>query len=495
MKLFFYILFFTLLSFEGIAQINFPPLRAAAGNYNAPLVSTNLVNSITPTTVSTGGNLANTGGKNVTDKGIVVGTSSGPTISSFFIKNVDPSPNSIGDFTSNLTGLTPNTTYYIRAYATNSIGTSYGAEKTFNTIPTGTVLSLTGEIWMDKNLGATQAATSISDAASYGDYYQWGRPTDGHQIYNTANETTVQLNYYYEENSKFVIGNTFSWVNARYDQLWQGPAGENNPCPTGYAVPTEADWKAEMATWSSQDDAGAFASPLKLPLAGMRAATGAQTSVLFEQGSSGYYWSSTAIPSVFNINKWENNARRFRIQSNSNYWFSSTSVSGSSCRCIKKLIVGDSYQGGIIVYLLQLGDIGYDANKQHGLIAANYDSPTYTWNNGSYILTNALGEQIGTGAANTNAIISSQGNTGTYAAKACKDYRGGGYSDWYLPSYYEFSAYLQIFNRFSSFSRNSYYWTSTEIGTNYAYGYNKGGLDYIGKSDSKYGRVVPFRSF
>lgn len=493
MKSIFYILFFTLLSFEGIAQINFPPLRAAAGNYNAPLVSTNLVNSITPTTVSTGGNLANTGGKNVTDKGIVVSTSSGPTISSYIKKNVDPSPNSIGDFTSNLTGLTPNTLYYIRAYATNSIGTSYGAEKTFNTIPTGTVLSLTGEIWMDKNLGATQAATSISDAASYGDYYQWGRPTDGHQIYNTANETTVQLNSYIE-NSLFVFGHGISWINQPYDQFWQGPAGYYNPCPTGYAVPTEAEWKAEMATWSSQDAAGAFASPLKLPLAGMRTFSGGPTSVLIEQSSSGYYWSSTATSRI-NFGQWENIARRFRIQSNSNYWFSSSSVAGSSCRCIKRLSVGESYQGGVIVYLLNSGDIGYDENKQHGLIAANYISEPYTWNNGSYILTNASGEVIGTGAANTNAIISSQGNTGTYAAKVCKDYRGGGYSDWYLPSFNEFLQYLYNSAGFySDYRKDWYYWTSTETGTAYAWAYH-GRFENKTKDALNYGRVVPFRSF
>jgi len=492
LKSFFYILFFTLLSFKGIAQINFPPLRAAAGNYDAPLVSTNLVNSITPTTVSTGGNLANTGGKNVTDKGIVVGTSSGPTISSYIKKNADPSPNSIGDFTSNLTGLTPNTLYYIRAYATNSIGTSYGAEKTFNTIPTGTVLSLTGEIWMDKNLGATQVATSISDAASYGNYYQWGRPTDGHQIYDTDNETTIQLNTP-NENSLYVIGQVYNWLSSGEDNFWQGPAGENNPCPTGYAVPTEAEWKAEMATWSSQDAAGAFASPLKLPLAGMRT-SGVPTSVLIEEGSSGYYWTSTAIPSVWNINKWQSNAKRFRIQSNSNIWYTSSRVSGSSCRCIKKLIVGDSYQGGIIVYLLKSGDIGYDENKQHGLIAANYISSPLTWNNGSYILTNASGEVKGTGAANTNAIILSQGNTGTYAAKVCKDYRGGGYSDWYLPSYYEFLEYLRNTVRFSSYNSNWYYWTSTETGTGYAWGYH-GGFENKTKDAWNYGRVVPFRSF
>jgi hypothetical protein len=70
----------------------------------------------------------------------------------------------VGAFTSTLTGLTLNTVYYIRSYATNSVGTSYGPEVSFAFIPT--VTSGQGRIWMDRNLGATQAATSSTDAAS-----------------------------------------------------------------------------------------------------------------------------------------------------------------------------------------------------------------------------------------------------------------------------------------------------------------------------------------
>ncbi len=50
----------------------------------------------------------------------------------------------------------------------------------------GEVLSPTGKVWMDKNLGATQVATSSTDAASYGSLYQWGRNTDGHESRTSA---------------------------------------------------------------------------------------------------------------------------------------------------------------------------------------------------------------------------------------------------------------------------------------------------------------------
>ena len=44
-----------------------------------------------------------------------------------------------------------------------------------------TVTSATGKVWMDRNLGAAQVATSATDEAAYGDLYQWGRPEDGHE--------------------------------------------------------------------------------------------------------------------------------------------------------------------------------------------------------------------------------------------------------------------------------------------------------------------------
>jgi len=72
--------------------------------------------------------------------------------------------------------------------------------------------------------------------------------------------------------------------------------------------------------------------------------------------------------------------------------------------------VGDSYVGGIVAYILVNSDTGYDPSVQHGLIAATVDQSTgIQWYNGSYVATGATGTAIGTGQANTTAIVTIQG--------------------------------------------------------------------------------------
>src|SRR5690554_1490275 len=151
----------------------------------------------------------------------------------------------------------------------------------------------TGKTWMDRNLGASQVATSSTDAAAYGDLYQWGRCSDGHEKRTSVTTSTLSTNDV-AGHGNFITTESitnYDWRNPQNALLWQGVAGTNNPCPTGYRIPTDAEFIAEFNSWGSQNSAGAFASPLKFSIGGRRGSDGTITSVFV--GQIGFYWSST----------------------------------------------------------------------------------------------------------------------------------------------------------------------------------------------------------
>jgi hypothetical protein len=151
--------------------------------------------------------------------------------------------------------------------------------------------SSTGKTWMDRNLGASQVATSSTDANSYGDLYQWGRGSDGHQCRTSVTTSTLSSGDQ-PGNGNFITttSSPYDWRSTANTNLWQGVNAVNNPCPSLYRLPTEAEIDAERLSWSTNNAAGAFASPLQLPVAGGRDVSGG---LLFSVGSEGRYWSST----------------------------------------------------------------------------------------------------------------------------------------------------------------------------------------------------------
>lgn len=122
---------------------------------------------------------------------------------------------------------------------------------------------VTGRKWLDRNLGAANAPSGISDFANYGDLFQWGRGADGHQLVTRSsaadgtpvNGTTNPAEWSLSPtdvpgHSLFILNSSppTDWRLDYNDKLWQGANGINNPCPAGWRIPTRAEWEAEKLT-------------------------------------------------------------------------------------------------------------------------------------------------------------------------------------------------------------------------------------------------------
>jgi uncharacterized protein (TIGR02145 family) len=182
----------------------------------------------------------------------------------------------------------------------------------------------TGKIWMDRNLGASTAATSSTDTAAYGDLYQWGRRADGHQCRTSGTTSTLSSTDQPTHGSFILAPNSpFDWRSPQNNNLWQGVNGVNNPCPSGYRLPTNVELDAERASWSQSNGAGAFASPLKLPMAGYRNNSNGS---LGNVGSSGFYWSSS-VGGIY--------ASHLDLRSSTAAMYVAGRADGNSVRCLK----------------------------------------------------------------------------------------------------------------------------------------------------------------
>jgi len=145
--------------------------------------STSAIGSITTTSASSGGNISSDGGYAITARGVVWGTSPSPTVPS---ASSTTNGTGTGAFTSNISGLSAGTLYYVRSYATNSAGTNYGTEISFTT-SAGSLATIS----------ATVAATSItSSAATSGGNItaDGGSPiTARGVVWNTSTSPTISL--------------------------------------------------------------------------------------------------------------------------------------------------------------------------------------------------------------------------------------------------------------------------------------------------------------
>jgi uncharacterized protein (TIGR02145 family) len=256
-----------------------------------PTLSTDTISSITTTAAQTGGNITSDGGASISDRGLVWSTSQNPTIS---LSTKTTNGSGTGAFTGNINGLTPNTAYYVRAYATNSVGTAYGEERSFSTVATPMAdtsipaVTIGTQIWSTKNL----------DVARY---------RNGDPIPQVTNATQW----------KSLTTGAWCWYNndsasyaATYGRLynWYAVNDPRGLAPQGWHVATDAEWTTLTNYLTTQVGAGSEGLALKSITGWVGSNTGATNSSGFTGlpggrrndlggiGNAGYYgiwWSST----------------------------------------------------------------------------------------------------------------------------------------------------------------------------------------------------------
>ena len=207
-----------------------------------PTVTTNPVTDIAENSATSGGNVTNDGGANVTERGVCWSTSQNPTLANDF--TVDGS--GTGTYTSYLTGLSSNVTYYVRAYATNSVGTSYGNALSFVTLvpfPCGTQISYGGQLYNTVQIG---------NQCWFAENLNIGTRID-ETIFQSDNGIIEKYCYNDIEDSCDVYGGLYEWDEMMQYTTTEGAQGI---CPNGWHIATDDDWKILEGTVDTQYPVG-----------------------------------------------------------------------------------------------------------------------------------------------------------------------------------------------------------------------------------------------
>jgi uncharacterized protein (TIGR02145 family) len=193
-----------------------------------PVLTTRYISSVQPTTSNSGGNITNDGGATVTARGVCWSTAQNPTIADS--KTTDGT--GTGTFTSAITGLTATTTYYVKAYATNSAATSYGDELSFKTY-TGTVTDVDGNVYNTITIGTQTWMAENLKTTKYlnGDLIGTTTPA----TLDISGELTPKYQWAYagDEGNVAIYGRLYTWFAI---------TDSRSVCPLGWHVPIDAEW-------------------------------------------------------------------------------------------------------------------------------------------------------------------------------------------------------------------------------------------------------------
>jgi len=430
-------------------------------------VTTDNISNVSYFTAVCGGNVTADGGQTITARGVCYNSSSNPTISNFTTSD----GTGTGAFTSNLSDLTDNTTYYVKAYATNSNGTTYGTEKTFTTLnasgPSVTTVNVSNVSYFTATCGGNTTAENGTPVTARGVCYGTS-PNPTTSNFTTSNGSGLGS---FTNSLTGLTDNTTYYVRAYATNT------------TGTAYGTEQIFTTLDATEPTvTTDALSFVGTESATCGGN--VTNGGTHALTAKGLC---WSTSPNPTIadFRTNDGTGTgtftSSLTDLSENTTYYVkayatNSINTSYGSEKTFTTLTpvaqIGDFYAGGVVFYI--------DETGQNGLVCAvNDQSAGAEW--GCYLteISGADGTAIGTGSQNTIDIEAGCSTAGN-AADLCAILTLNTYNDWFLPSKDELNSMYQnkdvintvaVSNGGSAFADGSY-WSSTEYNNTDAWKHN-----------------------
>jgi hypothetical protein len=436
-----------------------------------PVLFSTSVTNITVTNAVSGGNITDDGGAPIIAKGVCWSSSINPTI----INNKTSNGTGIGAFTSTLTGLSGNTKYYLRAYATNTAGTAYGVELSFTTLVGLPTISTTVITSINNSAISGGNITNDGGAPVSVRGVCWGTSPNP-SILNNISTDGAGAGIFISSISP-LIDNTIYYVRAYATNIAGTEYGNQINFTT---IPSLITTNVTSITSTSAISGGSInygggASIIQKGVCWGLSANPTIGDNKTTQGVLGGDFSSSlsnlTINTLYYIRAYATNA-------------GGTAYGNEIIFSTSPYIIGQSYAGGKIFYI--------DDSGQHGLIAATSDqSSGAKWGCQGTLIEGADGTAIGTGFQNTIDILNGCSVSNT-AAKICNDLVLNGYDDWYLPSKDELHKLYINRSEIGGFSVD-YYWSSTESNTLYSWSEAFGGPEYIGRDSFHSVRAI--RSF
>ncbi|MDT8887869.1 hypothetical protein PQG44_09285 [Aquirufa sp. LEPPI-3A] len=445
--------------------------------YTLPEVSTDRIKNVYINSCQVAGIVGYDGGKFVSERGFCFSTKPNPTIQD----NKVPSGFGEGPFDNLLPGLNANTSYYVKSYAINALGISYGDELNFTT---------------NNFSPPIVSSNGVNDVTNTTANLQGEVLDNGGDNISERGFLLCPDKEDLSDCQKFIIpGNVGAYrlvvTNLKTNVLYYMRAFATNKKGTAYGAPipfTTGDYTyASVKTVSVSDIAihgavltGTVTAEGNTPVTEKGfcvsivpnpTINNLKFPVAIGKGPFSYYLANLSENKTYYIVAYAINGKGVVYGSAISFKTKSslpvviidpTSPVAPTNPSAETLKIGDFHQGGVIAYFFKETDPGYVRGEQHGFVVSPEDvSKSTYWGCQGFSITKARAEYIGSGKMNSAEIVRMCG-TPNSAARLCANYTYGGYTDWFLPSKDELNQiYLQA-DKIGGIDKTDLYWSSTE---------------------------------